>query len=570
MTLLRKGRRTGVWLGVLAIGIGLRVAQYATNRALWIDEAMLSLNIASRTATGLLRPLDYAQSAPPLFLFGERGVVRLGGVNELSLRALPLIAGIVLLLALWPLARRMVGQSAALFAIEIAALSPLLTYYANEVKPYGIDALATVVLVSGAVHVLDAPDEAFPWRALAVAGTVAVWASSPAIFVLAGVAAALVASARVRRTERFLIRLSATVLLWSVSFGTVFITTLRHSSDDPYLDWFFDGTFLTPTAPRFLTSLQIAIGSTLNEAFFSRDLFDATVPFALYAFLALALGLCFLGLIAIWRRCGASAAIVLAGPIAVAFAASAVRLYPSSPPRFMGFAVPLMAIMVAAGTAALTGKIPLHARSVVSVSFAALFLVPSAYRAIRVLRDPHATDDNARSVIRAFEQSPRAREPVYITSNGVPRWLFYTTDWNTPDTARLAFYAWVSRSPDGPAKQNGPSRGRSVTREGFELTVQYRGRREIVGLFSGVAVRPVFKDGTTNPDDGWAANEAERIRMAAEPCATVMALGISPPEIEALHNALGQLGGRAAIVGSAAPTHQAYVCFEKGEAVRGQ
>ena len=170
MTLLRKGRRTGVWLGVLAIGIGLRVAQYATNRALWIDEAMLSLNIASRTATGLLRPLDYAQSAPPLFLFGERGVVRLGGVNELSLRALPLIAGIVLLLALWPLARRMVGQSAALFAIGIAALSPLLTYYANEVKPYGIDALATVVLVSGAVHVLDAPDEAFPWRALAVAG----------------------------------------------------------------------------------------------------------------------------------------------------------------------------------------------------------------------------------------------------------------------------------------------------------------------------------------------------------------------------------------------------------------
>ncbi|MDF2774413.1 MAG: hypothetical protein K0S86_3913, partial [Geminicoccaceae bacterium] len=561
---------TGVWLGVVAIGVGLRVTQYAANRSLWVDEAMLALNIAARPATELLRPLDYAQSAPPLFLFGERGVVRLAGVNELTLRALPFIAGIALFLVLWPLARRIIGPTAALFAIAIAALSPLLTYYANEVKPYGIDALVTVMLVSGAVRVFDAPDEAVPWRALAAAGTVAVWASSPAVFVLAGVAAALIASSRVRRTERFLRRTSGTLLLWGASFGTVFITTLRHSSDDPYLNWFFEGTFLTPTAPRFLLSLQIALGSALNEAFFSRDLFDATMPSALYAFLALALGLCLIGLIAIWRRCGAPTVIVLAGPMAVAFAASAVRLYPSSPPRFMGFAVPLLAIMVAAGTAVLMGRIPLHARSVGSVLFAVLFLTPSAYRAGRVLRDPYATDDNARAVIRAFEQSPRAREAVYITSNGVPRWLFYTTDWNMPDTARLAFYGRVSRSPDGPAKQNRPRRGRPVSREGFELTIPYRGRREIVGLFSGVAVRPVFKDRTTNPDDGWAANEAERIRTAAEPCATVMALGISPPEIEALHAALGQLGGQSALVRSAAPTHQAYVCFAKGDGARRQ
>jgi hypothetical protein len=83
-------------------------------------------------------------------------------------------------------------------------------------------------------------------------------------------------------------------------------------------------------------------------------------------------------------------------------------------------------------------------------------------------------------------------------------------------------------------------------------------------MFSGVAVRPVLKNAATQPDDGWAANEAERIRIAAEPCATVMALGSSPPEIEALHNALERLGGRSTLVRSAAPTHQEYVCFEKG------
>lgn len=570
MTVLRKGRHTGVVLALLALGIGLRVAHYAARRPLWTDEAMLSLNVAGRTAGGLLHPLDYAQSAPPLFLLGERILVRLGGVNELTLRALPFTAGIVLLLALWPVARRIAGPSAALLAVAIAALSPLLTYYANEAKPYGIDALVTIVLCACVMRVLDAPAEAFSWRMLAVAGTIAVWASSPSVFVLAGAVAALLASPRVRKSDRFFQRMGGTALVWGASFGTVFAAVLRHSSGDAYLDWFFDGTFLTPTAPHFLAALQRAVGSTLNQAFFSRELFEATVPSALYALLGVALGVCLVGLSAIRRRSGASASIVLAAPIVVTFAASAARLYPSSPPRFLGFAVPLLAIMAAAGTVEVTRKLRVRGKPVALAVFTTLFLLPATYSAVTGLRGPYAGGDNARSVIRAFEQSPRSREAVYIGANGIPEWLFYTTNWDAPDTARLAFYAWASRSPHGPAKQNGPSRGRTVAREGFELTVGYRGRREVVGLFSGIAVRPVHKNVVTRPDEGWAVNEAARIRVAAAPCATVMALGSFPPEIEALHGALEQLGGRLTRVGSAAPTYQEYVCFEKDGAAGGR
>jgi hypothetical protein len=56
---------------------------------------------------GLARPLDYAQSAPVGFLWLERLAVVLGGVNELALRAVPFLAGVLLLVALWSLARRL-------------------------------------------------------------------------------------------------------------------------------------------------------------------------------------------------------------------------------------------------------------------------------------------------------------------------------------------------------------------------------------------------------------------------------------------------------------------------------
>ena len=75
-----------VWLGVL-----LRVVTFALNFPLWGDEAFVAVNLITRGYRDLLRPLDYAQICPLLFLWLELTAVKLLGFSEWSLRLIPTI-----------------------------------------------------------------------------------------------------------------------------------------------------------------------------------------------------------------------------------------------------------------------------------------------------------------------------------------------------------------------------------------------------------------------------------------------------------------------------------------------
>ncbi len=65
-SLVPQGSRTEKLLAstIMALGVGLRVAQYLNNRSLWGDEVAIALNLRLRTFTGLLHPLSYDQTMP--------------------------------------------------------------------------------------------------------------------------------------------------------------------------------------------------------------------------------------------------------------------------------------------------------------------------------------------------------------------------------------------------------------------------------------------------------------------------------------------------------------------------
>ena len=247
-------------LALLAIGVALRLRAYLDQRPLWLDEIWIALNIQGRSLAGLARPLDYDQSAPVAFLWVERLAVVVGGVNELALRAFPFVAGCLFLVVIWMLARRLLDVRGAALCLAFAALSPTLIYFSNEVKPYGPDSLAAAVLIWLTLDVLDAPDSRRAWRRLAAGGVIAMLFSTPSVFVLAAVAAALVAKPAIGRTRIGWMRLVVTGSLWLAIFALGYLTVYRGAATSDFMQSTLSNVFLA-LPPRELH----ARGATMIE-----------------------------------------------------------------------------------------------------------------------------------------------------------------------------------------------------------------------------------------------------------------------------------------------------------------
>ena len=484
-------------------GAALRLGHFVARRPLWLDECMLALNVATRSAVGLVRPLDYDQVAPLLFLWIERLAVRLGGVNELALRAWPTLAGIALVVLMWPVARRLAGPGAALAAVAMAAFSPTLLRYADEAKPYGPDALVTAALVLAALAVAEAGTRR-RWLLLAVTGVVALVASIPAAFVLAGIAGALALHPPARHTH------TRALVACAAAFVLLYLLYYRPGATNPHQHEGYGMAFLTP-GPGLGGRAGLALRGTLLPTFVG----NGWVPPDVTARSLTALGLpLVLGLIVVGRRHGTWAAVLLAGPLVAVTAASVLRRYPLGVPRLMVFASPLLVWMAAAAVAGAADLLRARWRTAAGAVMVALVCAPMAKAALANLRDPWRGED-APALVAAFRGRPRTGEPVYVGARGIPSWVFYTTNWTAPSAERLAFYARAGS--DGPSFENGPPRLRYVHDEGADLVFPFHDRREILGLYSGRQWR--WPDYRGTPDPGWAENEAARIVREANPCA---------------------------------------------------
>jgi len=77
---------------LIGLGILLPLIQFIYNRSIWLDEAMLSLNIIHKGYFELLKPLDYVQVAPILFLIIEKFFSTIIPNSEYGLRLFPLLS----------------------------------------------------------------------------------------------------------------------------------------------------------------------------------------------------------------------------------------------------------------------------------------------------------------------------------------------------------------------------------------------------------------------------------------------------------------------------------------------
>lgn len=409
----------------VAAGFALRGFCYARNQSLWIDEAMLALNVVYRTPAELLRPLDLNQGAPVGYLLLSKYVVKAFGPGELALRLVSLVASVAGLAVFVPLAYRMLPAAAARLAVCLFALAPYLVGYSAEFKQYELDATLAVVLMAVGLPVWR--NEAGRGRlvAFAAAGAVAVWFSHPAVFVLGGVGLAALADAAARRDRAALLARLGVVAAWLASFAVCFLLFTRKLGMNQYLLDYWAGTFM-PLPPTGVGDLAWVVHHFL--ALFEKPGGLNPTEFGAGGLAAA----CYLvGALALartdWRTL-----VALVAPLVLALAASGLHKYPFAG-RLMMFAVPALLLVVGYGATVAAGGLNRTLPGAGLVVLALLFVAPVAECRWLLKKPSHAED--ARAAVAYVHEHWQAGDRLYVYYGAVPAFAYYSPRYPFPPEA---------------------------------------------------------------------------------------------------------------------------------------
>ena len=422
-------RSVRIGLALIAAGVAFRFWQLIHTRPLWLDEAWLALNILRRPLQGFFVPLDDNQISPLGFLWSEWLMTRLAGSGELAFRLLPFVGGVVALIALWRLARRLLEPGPALLATGLAAFSPLLIRYSTEVKSYGLDALAAILLLHCTLDLAEPAATRSTWLRWALIAAFAALVSTPAPFIVGGCALALLLLPRFHRDPAAVLRLGVACAPAAFLFVFQFFT-LNHSAETTtFMQDYWADRFLEHRLPDALLHVGRVAESLSLSMLFGRDARDAIPSWAQAALLLVPAA----GALSLARR-RPFVIVALLAPLGFALCAAVVHLWPLSS-RLLLFAAPAVLVSVSAGLAALVRLAPSRARSPAFAAGATLLVALGARSAVADLRDP--PDFAPLPAILADVQRRHGPDAtVYLSASQGPSCTYYAG--YHPGRARIA------------------------------------------------------------------------------------------------------------------------------------
>ncbi len=412
-----KGKSKFSWEGfaagvLLLLGFVLRLRQYLTGRSLWLDEAMLALNIVNRNFIELFQTLDYDQGSPIGFLLVEKIFNILFGEHELVLRIFPFFVGVVGLGMFYLLLRRTVSGIGLLTGLALFAVGSELIYYASEVKQYTLDVAISTTMLYLAFPLFERQREKRHWIYLWLAGILAFWFSHPALFVLAGIGFTLLIQALWKRDRSEIGRVVMLGITWVANLGLLYLFSLQHLTQNKFLREYWQENFI-PVPPWsnwgwFATSfrglLQDQIGITVS----------AWLVFILVV----------LGCISLFNKNKAYTGAILA-IFFFATIASSLWLYPLGG-RFSLFMVPMVIIFISQAVDALEHKLQAQFRwsSLIAFLVGVYLVYAPMVDAFSYYRDPKYFE-HIRPSMEMLSDNWQAGDDLFISNGAVPAFRFY-------------------------------------------------------------------------------------------------------------------------------------------------
>jgi Dolichyl-phosphate-mannose-protein mannosyltransferase len=334
----------------VALGVTIRVVRLLLDHPLWGDECFVAANLIDRGYLGLLRPLDYQQVAPPLFLWTERFIANSLGFSEWTLRLFPTACAIASLFVFRHLAGRLMKGMPVLMGVAIVAVSLNPVRHGGEAKPYAVDFLASAILLALLVEWWRRPDRAAWLWALTASALPVMGLSFPSVFVLGGISLAILGRFREVREPRVI----AAYLAFNTAIvaGAASSLALQGGADSSqvkaYMDHYWSGMFPPLDDPTSLVPWLIRAHTG--------QLFAYPVGGANGASLVTC-GVAVVGLVGLCRRGRGAIALACVAPLGLALVASALRIYPyGESERLMQFEGPMACLLAGYGLAWSIGR----------------------------------------------------------------------------------------------------------------------------------------------------------------------------------------------------------------------
>ena len=397
--------RRGLYL-LIGIGVALRLARYAADRSLDLDEALIALNITNRSFAGFFHQLDFNSGAPIAFLEIEKLMVTVFGNNEYALRLFPLLAGIAALLLFPSVASRVVSPAAVPLALALFVILDRLIYYSSAVKQYSSDVAVTLALYALALRFLSGEQRPRCLALLAFAGILAPWLSHPSVFVLAAIATTLGAESLMRRDWRRLRRLALVVSVFAVSGAAIYFAAL---ADLTSLRTSLGGE--SGAYPSSLAELK-SLGGAFRWLLGTESVWVGGIDAGdIVALAALALLLC--GAVCLLRSRKTETALLVL-PAAFAGAAALLHAYPLVP-RTLLFLVPAVVLGVSEGAIGAVRWVRQREAKIVLGAVAATVLVFSALSSMTHAAKPdRAAVHELRPLMAYLASHQRPGDTVYL------------------------------------------------------------------------------------------------------------------------------------------------------------
>jgi hypothetical protein len=174
------------WWPLLALTLLAALLRLSTlgEQSFWYDEAFTPVHVLHPSLTATLRSVVHSENTPPLWYLIAWADSRLLGTGEYALRLPSALAGTATVPLAWAIGRELTARRAtAIATAAFVAVNPLLVWYSQEARAYGLFVLFAALAMLCFLRALHRPT---PGRmaTFALSGSLALLSHYFAVFLL--------------------------------------------------------------------------------------------------------------------------------------------------------------------------------------------------------------------------------------------------------------------------------------------------------------------------------------------------------------------------------------------------